>query len=893
MSTENEQFWKNKLFAFLHDPPNKALDIGNHEETAKAFMQSAGFSEAELKDQNKFADCLASSIDRFPFPSRVCSSTFTGKSGTTFTHPFSSNEEYEMNGLEKEGDYQRYLQDGFGGIKGSWKERFFLYWRRWLENAVTRPEAAARNLAFFPADTRIPDHTIWTHLSVTSALEGCREGNAIKPAFLIFQAGPVQDFIAAARSTRDLWSGSYMLSWLTGNALKAITNEVGPDSIIFPMLRGNGIFDILNKDIYDNVTYKNSEGKEDTLWHRLYNDNQREQKAEVLLNPALPNRFFAIVPENRAEELAQKAEKAFRTALNEISESTWLEFVKLDKSDAKEAELASWKKRWDKQVELLPEISWQVMPVETNIDKILATAEKLPAMDDENSSLKTIKDLIELATKIIPQEQRDKRYYTSEKKDKLNLWGVTWALNYALCDYALAARRNTRDFSPFVTDEKQAGTPKDALTGKEEIIGSEAFWAKEDKVFKNNEGPYGAISIIKRLWCFGKENYLFKKLDIDKSVFEKVIRVESVGDVAKNNKAGVDPKTGEAKNPYVAIIALDGDEMGKWMSGENAPLFKENIAENPLKYFEDLSRKNSNNSQEREFWQRFNNTLKRPLTPSYHLQFSEALSNYANHVAGKIVKAFEGQLIYAGGDDVLAMVPATRALECAQFLRAAFRADKNYAEKIKSYKEMDFAITQNGFAHLESTRLPILLPGMQSDVSCGITIAHKNYPLQRMVKEAQKAEKRAKSKYNRGAFAISLLKRGGEIVHWGAKWEDKALDLFNYYCEKRSEENSLISARFPYALAGLLKTYKLDEENTQVITDLNMRELIEIEFSHVMQQQIQGKDSEKIREELKKLAIDYLDKLSEKAKASDNPQIYADFAKLFLTAAFIERERGE
>ncbi len=33
-------------------------------------------------------------------------------------------------------------------------------------------------------------------------------------SLLKLQIGPVQESIAQARSTRDLWSGSYLLSWL-------------------------------------------------------------------------------------------------------------------------------------------------------------------------------------------------------------------------------------------------------------------------------------------------------------------------------------------------------------------------------------------------------------------------------------------------------------------------------------------------------------------------------------------------------------------------------------------------------------------------------------------------------------------------------------------------------
>ena len=41
-------------------------------------------------------------------------------------------------------------------------------------------------------------------------------------AMLSFKIGPVQPFIEAARTLRDLWSGSYLLSWLTAHAMTAL-----------------------------------------------------------------------------------------------------------------------------------------------------------------------------------------------------------------------------------------------------------------------------------------------------------------------------------------------------------------------------------------------------------------------------------------------------------------------------------------------------------------------------------------------------------------------------------------------------------------------------------------------------------------------------------------------
>ncbi|MBE3575411.1 MAG: hypothetical protein IMW99_08205 [Firmicutes bacterium] len=38
---------------------------------------------------------------------------------------------------------------------------------------------------------------------------------------LQFAFGPVQSFVSQARTTRDLWAGSYLLSYLAGTAMTA------------------------------------------------------------------------------------------------------------------------------------------------------------------------------------------------------------------------------------------------------------------------------------------------------------------------------------------------------------------------------------------------------------------------------------------------------------------------------------------------------------------------------------------------------------------------------------------------------------------------------------------------------------------------------------------------
>lgn len=85
--------------------------------------------------------------------------------------------------------------------------RFLVVWRRLSD----RLAQISDNLLFYPAELRAPDVTIWHHADAVTALVAATDRRAL----LSFNLGPVQSFIAAARSVRDLWSGSAILSWLT------------------------------------------------------------------------------------------------------------------------------------------------------------------------------------------------------------------------------------------------------------------------------------------------------------------------------------------------------------------------------------------------------------------------------------------------------------------------------------------------------------------------------------------------------------------------------------------------------------------------------------------------------------------------------------------------------
>src|SRR5690606_19650062 len=93
-----------------------------------------------------------------------------------------------------------------------------------------------------PADTRTPDHSIWSHLDMVSALAGAMH-DGDRPALVAVSFGPVQGFIAQGRSISDLWAGSHLLSSLAWEGMRTVCESLGPDAILFPQLRGVAIVD--------------------------------------------------------------------------------------------------------------------------------------------------------------------------------------------------------------------------------------------------------------------------------------------------------------------------------------------------------------------------------------------------------------------------------------------------------------------------------------------------------------------------------------------------------------------------------------------------------------------------------------------------------------------------
>ena len=272
------------------------------------------------------------------------------------------------------------------------------------------------------------------------------------------------------------------------------------------------------------------------------------------------------------------------------------------------------------------------------------------------------------------------------------------------------------------------------------------------------------------------------------------------------------PEIQTKDDSYLAIIAMDGDKMGATLSS---------LDSEPI-----------------------------------HREFSKRLADFAREAKDIVPK--DGALIYAGGDDVLAAVPAKMAIDTAKELADAF------AKKMKDFKWKD----EDGKDHPVSA-------------SAGIAIGHDATPLLDLVQAAQAAEHSAKTRYGRNSLALSVFKRSGEILEWGCSWDSNALALHREIAKTLEDK---LSARFPYKLAELLEPYSLKDwgkKDTlfENIASDDMQSIVLKELEHAWERSAKEKSPER------ELAARYLGETFEKKRPND-------FLNLFLCETFINRQRN-
>ncbi len=826
-----DRLWQTKLLARVHDPAEKALvlmrDPAGHEGGTSRFLRDLLFqdgTDADMEEYVRWADWWAAAADRPNWPKDVWDQVRWEKQ-PILIHPLSGKER-DLRTLATT-DYKQFKersQEHFERLKMShgdridWKRTLLAYWRFGAEISEESDGSKLGALwSLLPADTRVPDHSIWDHLDLTSAFAGAfAEDENQEVALLTVSLGPVQSFIASARTTSDLWAGSHLLAHLSWEAMKPLCDQLGPDSILFPRLRG---LPLVDRWLRDEAGLDSSlfEGADRTTHHT---------DTHPLFAAALPNRFVAIVPACQAQSLAQKAAGSSRNWLQKLGMKTVEELLK-EAGYPDDDQDAYCYRQMREQIEGFPEVHWASVPF-----SLVRPRDKRKQRDLDTSSLE------EAMQPFFPTSDDKKGFLGSPAWSVLQREsdffspnpGVLYPAIHDLAERTLASVKAVRPFEQMeqsgwrcsmtgetewlTTDPQQLShsyrQQEDTLWSR--IHGSKPSWAKQGE-------HLGALPAIKRLWPsifaeqVGARRFvvsthtmaLAPSLEVlhqriseselqglvseekdDKPALPRglaylrnfsVARIPAALDRLKNEdseesdaaklESAIRKALDYKPDAYYALLMFDGDRMGRILAGED-----EHTAISYLQSFHPNVRKGFRSKAQNDEILKAYGDLDRAISPNRHLAISNALSNFALHVAPFVIEIeFRGKLLYTGGDDVLAMLPVVDLLPAMRRLREAY---EGHSEK---HRELDWRelrsnkvlVLRDGFAYLNENLMRMMAGATGS---CGAVVAHHQAPLAMVMRELRGAEQRAKNEGGRDAFSLKILKRSGGALSICEKWGD-------------------------------------------------------------------------------------------------------------------------
>lgn len=324
--------WKTKLAAWLHDPAEKALillrDKTGHEWGTVADLRETLFGSramtGDVKPILKRADWYAAAADRPQWPMEENGARFAAWTQVDFAaspvliHPLTGASHplppltdiapEQLKSVSLDHFKRLIIRDATG--RPDLHKTLLAYWRFGPDTPAKDLHHLWQNL---PADTRVPDHSIWAHLDGVSAFAGAMVADATgTPALLAVSLGPVQGFIAEARTTSDLWAGSHLLARIAWEGMKVVCETFGPDALLFPQLRGVPLVDRWLRDDMG-LPAEWFQGEE---WVKGKTD------ANPLFAAALPNRFVAIVPADQAAGLAEAITRRVRQFVADLGDAT-------------------------------------------------------------------------------------------------------------------------------------------------------------------------------------------------------------------------------------------------------------------------------------------------------------------------------------------------------------------------------------------------------------------------------------------------------------------------------------------------------------------------------------------------------------------------------------------
>lgn len=551
-----------------------------------------------------------------------------------------------------------------------------------------------------------------------------------------FSLGPVQGFVAQARRTRDFWAGSFILSYLAGQAMLAVLEAKG--ELILPAVkdRGGQISDPL-----------------------LLAIQQRRDGIPVSGGPeiaTLPNRFQAEVPGDFSPSVCVEAVKK---AWIDLAEKVWQDFLQ------PVAHLGqNTREIWDRQINGFWEMVWVMGNEPALLDRRKNWRTHVPPVEPGDKCT-LMGNMQELSGYLRMREKKRQDSYWDALRSRVG------ALNLAeterLCAVALVKR-----LFPLVAEEilwrvprRYPSTPYLAAVpwlaqvcrNRPEEARRYAVKAASLNGVSRCENPE-RFACLKEVLANFPETREFASLDgncfFDSSLANPNLWIQGTGqsvnmsDLRRELKKQL-AELGPPAAPFYAMLVMDGDRLGA--------LLREYPRE----------------------------------------KISAALRNFGQSVKG-IIQDNNGVTVFAGGDDVLALLPVDSALQTAIELRTAY---------LRSF-------AGSGVEAGKGT------------ISGAIVYAHFTTPLTAVYREAHRLlDDVAKEKTGRDSLAVAVWKGAGPVLTWSAPWEvvtDGRTNVFvdlveafqgNDRRQKEFNSSFFYNLRARFDILRVKSTLKLSEED--------------------------------------------------------------------------------
>ncbi|MCK5332944.1 MAG: hypothetical protein KAJ24_00385, partial [Candidatus Aenigmarchaeota archaeon] len=238
---------------------------------------------------------------------------------------------------------------------------------------------------------------------------------------------------------------------------------------------------------------------------------------------------------------------------------------------------------------------------------------------------------------------------------------------------------------------------------------------------------------------------------------------------------------------------------------------------------------------------------------------------FSLYAVPSIIKKHKGKLIYAGGDDVAAVLPLSSALSAADTIR-------------KVYNMRFASISSDGicevFEKADGTA-PVFLflgNGEGISISAALLVCHHKQPLRGVIEEARRLlEETAKDKTGRDAVAVRLKKRAGHTRDFTAKWNetnpffsDSSFSLMESFKDvQNAYADELLSSSLIYHVHELEIMINAVLSSTEELSIENIEKIVrilayEINHSGNLNRKFSGDENKAKRKELARMLASHI-----------------------------------